>query len=510
LLRDAGYYCGNNGKTDYNFPVPQQAWDDLSDRASWRNRREGQPFFCVFNLFVTHESQIRASDEVFARLTNRLLPEEHHTSSKVLVPPFQPDTPVVRRDMARFADLVTAMDYQVGDLLTQLERDGLADDTIVMFFSDHGTGLPRIKQWNWDCGMRVPLIVRYPEKYQDLAPSEPGTTSDRLVSFVDFAPTVLGLAGANVPEWMQGSAFLGARMPKPREYIYGMRDRMDERYDMQRTVRDKHYKYFRNYYPYLPYAPWLTYMEEMPTMQEWRRLQKSGELSGASSQFMRTSKPVEELFDIEADPNELQNLAGDEKYQSVLHRMREAHFEWSRDTRDLGLLPEDELETRPVGTTAYEMAHNDPQSFPIERIIAAARLTECDVAALPKMSRMLLDSDAAVRYWAAIALANLAADAAPAADALKNATTDSSPSVRIAAAEALSRIGMADEALPVLKDALLHQRASVRLQAANVVDRMGLQARPLLPVMKEVASNTDPENLMVRWVLEHSIRNASQ
>lgn len=494
-LRAAGYYCSNNVKTDYNFAVPEGTWDESSRRAHWRNRRPGQTFFSVFNHNGTHESRIRAPFE-----------RTDHDPLMAVPPPFLPNTPVVRRDWARYHDLVTAMDGEVGRLLSELEEDGLADDTIVFFFSDHGVGLPRAKQWIWDAGLRVPLLVRFPAKYRRLAPAEAGAAVDRLVSFVDFAPTVLSLAGIRAPDHLQGTAFLGKHAGRPREYIFAIRDRMDERYDMQRAVRDRRYKYFRNYMPYLPYAPWLDYMELLPTMREWRRLDAGGKLTGPPALFMQSTKPVEELYDIEVDPHELHNLAGSPRHQDVLRRMRKVHRQWVRETKDLGLLPEQELRRRSAGAAEYDLARRGDEAFPVERLLDAANLVGAGVEAVARMRAALADRDAGVRFWAAQALINLGPAAEPAvADVLK-ATTDGAPEVRIAAAHALCNLGRAEDALPVLLSALSGDEEWARLAAANVLDRIGPKAAPAVDAMRRAAADEGPGNRYVRWVLLHALR----
>ena len=342
-LRAAGYYCTNNVKTDYNFNPPLTAWDESSRTAHWRNRAEGQPFFAVFNLTTTHESQIRTDEATFARRTAALLPNERHDPTEAVLPPYYPDTPIVRRDWARYYDLITAMDKQVAAALAELEEEGLADETIVFYWSDHGRGLPRAKRWLYDSGLHVPMIVRWPGKLKA------GTVSDELISFIDFGPTVMSLAGVDVPDYMQGRPFLGDQKAPPRDYIFAARDRMDETYDLIRAVRDKRYKYLRNYEPYKTYAQDLEYMNEMPTMKEMRRLNAEGKLTGPQRIFFQPTKPIEELYDTQADPHEVRNLADSPEHREVLERMRDVHERWRLETRDLGLIPESELwaEMRP-------------------------------------------------------------------------------------------------------------------------------------------------------------------
>jgi uncharacterized sulfatase len=336
-LRALGYYCCNNVKTDYNFDSPLTAWDASSAKAHWRNRPKGMPFFAVFNLITTHESKIRATPKEFAELTKRLRPEDRHDPGKAKLPPYYPDTPVVRRDWANYEDLITAMDLQVADLLAQLEEDGLAEDTIVIFFSDHGRGLPRAKRWVYDSGVHVPLIVRWPGHIK------PGTVREDLVTLMDLGPTMLSIAGAEVPKHVHGRVILGDRAIPPREYVVHVRDRMDETHDRIRSVRGVRFHYLKNFEPHLPYAQAIAYMDMMPTMKEWRRLNAEGKLVGPQQLFFTKNRPVEELYDTETDPHEVNNLADAPKYQDVLKKMRQALETWQKETNDLGHIPEAKL-----------------------------------------------------------------------------------------------------------------------------------------------------------------------
>jgi len=359
-LRASGYYCTNNSKTDYQFAPPTTAWDESSGKAHWRNRSEGQPFFAVFNFTTSHESQIRNRSEGMLKRLASLEPHERHDPAKIRrsdLPPYYPDTPVVRKDWAQYYDIITLMDKQVGDILKQLEDDGLADNTIVWFWGDHGRGLPRAKRWIYDSGIHAPLIISVPEKWRKHASPnkpaalKPGTVNDDLIAFIDFAPTMLSLAGVKIPQYIQGKAFLGSQKAEPREYVFAARDRMDEAYDVIRAVRDKRYKYIRNYMPHLTRGQDIEYMNQMPTMQEMRRLNAEGELKGPEKQYFEPTKPVEELYDTLNDPHEVNNLAADAKYKDVLERMRQVHQEWMRETSDLGLIPEPEFDEmkRPGG-----------------------------------------------------------------------------------------------------------------------------------------------------------------
>jgi N-sulfoglucosamine sulfohydrolase len=328
-LRDAGYFATNSWKTDYQFGNPFTVWDESSREAHWRSprRAEGQPFFAVFNLNGTHESQswVRPGDTI------------RTDPASVDVPPYYPDTPDVRRQIAKHYDNIARIDAQVGEILDQLEADGLADNTIVFFWGDHGDGLPRAKRWTYDAGLLAPLIVRWPGAVR------PGTADDRLISFIDLAPTVLSLAGVPVPVHMDGRAFLGPRAAPPREYVHAARDRIDLVYDMVRATRDARFKYIRNYYPETPYVQLVPYRNQSGIMQDLLRLHAEGALTGAPALWLADSRPPEELYDVEADPHEVHNLAGDPELAEVLDRMRRATDRWMEDIDDLGRVPEDRM-----------------------------------------------------------------------------------------------------------------------------------------------------------------------
>lgn len=346
-LRAAGYYCTNRSKTDYQFASPVTAWDDCSKTAHWRNRAKGQPFFSVINITTTHESRIRSRYK-----------ELKHDPAKAKLPPYYPDTPVVRKDWARYYDIITTMDQQVGQILRQLEDDGLAEQTIVWFWGDHGRGLPRAKRWLYDSGLHIPLLIRVPEKFHklagptNLAALKPGTVNDDLISSIDFGPTVLSLAGIKVPAHIHGRPFLGWQKAPPRKYIFAARDRLDEAYDIIRAVRDKRFKYIRNFMPYVTYGRNIDYMNQMPTMKEMRRLNAAGKLKGPQKYYFLPTKPIEELYDTTGDPYEVHNLAGDPKYNDVLQRMRNVLLRWMKNTGDVGLIPEPDFDEmkRPGGT----------------------------------------------------------------------------------------------------------------------------------------------------------------
>jgi uncharacterized sulfatase len=503
-LRRAGYFCTNQSKQDYNFATPVDAWNvGKGAKAHWKHRKPGQPFFAVFNYTDTHESRIRGKTRNQAKLTAA----ESHDPATTKAPPYLPDTPLIRKDWARYLDLITQMDKtEIPKRLKELEDAGLADDTIVFFFGDHGAGLPRAKQFVYDSGMQVPLLVYIPEKWKHLSPSAPGSTQDRMVSFVDFGPTVLSLAGVQIPKHMQGLPFLGRQSEgvAPHKYIYGIRDRMDERYDMTRTVRGERFKYHRNYVPFVPHYPWLDYMDMLDSSKELRRLNAAGALTGGHAFFMADGKPVEELYDLQNDPHELLNLADSREHRETLERMRRVHLDWVRRTMDTGLIPESDLRRRAKGSSEYEYARSG--DYPIERILETALLVGKGKDVMPQLFDRLSDEDGAVRYWSAIGLANLGASAVSAVPVLRGRLDDESADVRVAAAQALCRIGRIDAGLPPLIKELKSEDPWLRLAAANAIDYVGRQAGPAVPAMQTFMASSDRENLFVRWIFGNTLR----
>ena len=483
-LRKAGYYCTNNSKKDYQFREPKDTWDESGGKAHWRKRKSGQPFFSVFNFTGCHESGI-SGEAKYKSVTQNLKASQRQDASELKLPPYYPDTPIVREDWKRNYELITAMDAWAGDLIKQLKDDGLYENTIIIFWSDHGVGLPRAKRWLYDSGTRVPLIVRQPA-------GEVGV-SDRLVSSIDFGPTVLKLAGLDIPKHMQGRSFIEGR---PRKYVFGARDRMDERYDIIRSVRDKRYRYIRNYEPLKTYYQYMNTPEKGATMKEIRRTAKAGKLPPAAKLFMATSKPTEELYDLKNDPHEINNLVGNSKYTDKLVELRKAHSDWVKRTGDLGLLPEAEIEIREKAAGSRFDILRGKNKLNVQLGNAAA-MASAGVYALPSMIQSMQHSDAAVRYWGATGVGNVGKTAVNARQPMIDALKDKSPSVRIAAARALAKLGDLESALPVLEMELQSEHQWGRLAAAIVLDEMGDQARPAIPALKKALVN-QPNKYIVR------------
>ena len=496
-LRAAGYYTSNSAKTDYNSPISiPVAWDACNGKAHWRNRAAGQPFFSVFNHEVTHESCLFPKKEL-------PLPFPSMDPAKVRIPLYQPDTPEMRADWVRYYNHMALLDDQVAAKLKGLADAGLADDTIVFYYSDNGGVLPRSKRFLQESGTHVPLIVYFPPKWRHLAPAPPGSRIKEPVSFVDFAPTVLSLAGVPIPNYMQGRALAGSAKAAPNEFAFITRDRMDERYDMMRSVMDSRWLYIRNYRPDLPYVQPLSYMFEARGYQSWARVAREGKLTPATAMFWG-EKPTEELYDMLADPDSVHDLAAGPVYHETLDRMRAALEKRVLANKDNGFLPEGSA------LEGYDASHA-PGSYPVDRVFALANLaSERNVANLPKLIQALDDPCEPLRWWAAQGCTMLRKKAMPAEASLRQRLADKSGAVQVAAAEALAGLGKLDLAMPVLERRIQTTGTpAFALQAANVLDRLGEAARPSLPAIKKALAaarkeKSQGENYLVR-ILAHVV-----
>mgnify|MGYP002633472884 FL=1 len=501
-LKEAGYYCTNKSKTDYQFkdPHPRDIWDVSGSKGHWKNRKEGQPFFAVYNFTGCHESGIENKGK-YESVTKDLKPEQRQDAAKLTtLPPYYPDTPIVREDWKRNYELITAMDAWAGDFIQELKDAGEYENTIIMYWSDHGIGLPRAKRWLYDSGTRVPMIVRIPEKFRNEGQGTPGSVDDQLVNSTDFGPTVLNLAGLELPDYFQGRSFLGKNLSEPRTHIFGARDRMDERYDIIRAVRDKRFRYIRNFEPLKPYYQYMNTPEKGATMKEIRRLENSGEtLSEGMAPFSADRKPVEELYDLEADPHEIHNLAADSAYSEKLAELKRALSDWQFEIGDIGLLPESEIEVRePNAGSAREILNGKTEL--IATLVDIATKASEGKSAFPDLKKALSHEDAAVRYWGATGLGNFADDAKTDAEAvskLESQLDDESPAVRIATARALCRMGKTEPALKKLGEELSGEHQWARLQAAIALDYLDETARPVLADLQG-ALKKQPNKYIIR------------
>ncbi|MFR9499751.1 MAG: sulfatase [Rikenellaceae bacterium] len=429
-LKQAGYYTANNAKEDYNVNLTPDTWDESSKKGSWRNRKEGQPFFYVHNFEETHESRLLLSED---KLSAEV---EGYDGAEVFLQPNYPDTKIFRDSYLLYCKKVQTMDNQVGELIAKLEEDNLLDDTIIFYYGDNGGILPASKGYLTEMGLNVPLIVYVPEKYQHLTHTEAGSQNDRFVSFVDFAPTVLSLAGIEVPKEMDGESIFEERREEEQP-IFGYADRMGEKYDMVRSLRKGKYKYVRNYQPFNFDALTNGYRYKIVAYQEWRELYYNDELTPIQKQFFEP-KGAEMLFDIEQDPYQTKNLAGDPQYHSTLKSLRAELIKWQKEINDLGFYPEFHLtEEAYPATAAYGVSH----SRDIDRYIAISNLClqKYDKGVERKLTTALNSNDPFDRYWALIACHSIGDQASKLFTIAKEiAACDSEPINRVRAAEFLS------------------------------------------------------------------------
>ena len=485
-LRAAGYFTSNRNKTDYNFD-PEGRWEHWSGSyAPWRHRKkDNQPFYSFINVGPSHEGSVN-NDTRYLESIADIPPEQLVNPSMVTVPPYYPDNAQSQEVWARYYNVLQALDKNVGQVLDSLEADGLMDETVIFFFGDHGFGMPRYKRWLYKTGLHVPLLVSIPDKYAHLFNEKPGSSTDQMVSFVDFPATALNLAGVQAPETMEGQPFLGDSLPEPRKYVFGARDRADDMYEMSRAVLNDRYIYIRHYMPHLPYIQsGFIYSDVKFGFKTLRTAKNAGALN-EEQQKLWNPKPVEELYDLQADPQELNNVAVNADFAGIKRQLKEQMDHWMVEHRDFGLLPEAEYMIRSQHSSPYEYARNS------EDYQAAAILASADMVGTATQSQCvekLVNPDSGVRYWATMALMQFDGLDQQSIDALKKALKDDSPSVQINAAETLCRAGNYPEAVQTLGKWVQDERPWLAMQAARSIQLVGDAARPLIPVIYDVLNS---------------------
>lgn len=439
-LRQAGYYTANNNKTDYNAIAGDNVWDVSSKKATWRDRKEGQPFFYMQSFSVCHESSLHFSAKVMQKEKTQTDPET------VFVAPYHPQTPTFQYTYARYHDRIMAMDQQIGAVVDQLTDDGLLEDTFIFYFGDHGGVLPRGKGYAYESGLHVPLVVRIPDRWKHLVDEKPGTRQAGFVSFIDFGPTVLNLAGATVPDGVDGVPFLGEGISHQdvaaRDESFGYADRFDEKYDVVRTLRKGRFEYVRNYQPFNYDGLYNFYRYKMLAYQEWQTLYNAGSLNNVQSQFFE-ARPAEQLFDIEADPHETTNLANDPAHQKTLLDLRQRMSAQVKSLPDLSLYPESVLAEQAFqNPVKFGQTHKDQ----IGKLVDVADLMLLKFPeAMAGIQSALSSTDPATRYWALIVCSAFGEQASGFIETAKQlAAADDNLLVRVRAAEFLGLIKAAD------------------------------------------------------------------
>ena len=476
FLRDAGYYCVNRSKTDYNFKTDDKShWDESSPRAHWKNRGKGQPFFAVFNTTISHESSLFANKTNGYRKQGMIPKEPSRDPKSVQLPPHYPDTPEIRQDWVTYMDIVTAMDQQVGNWLAELDDAGVRDNTIVFYYSDHGGILPRAKRYINDTGTHVPLIVSFPKKWQHLAPAESGSVNDRPVAFIDLPPTVFSLAGVEIPEQFQGRAFAGKAMVENEPYVFLFGQRFDSRMlRFVRAVTDGEYRYIRNFHPHRHRGIRAGYPHGQVGWQSLYKLKQAGALNEIQSAYWNEPQPVEELYHTASDPWELKNLANDPQHRERLVRMRNATLDKMREIGDTGIVPESMYEGISKDGTVYGYVHS--KEFPYEAVLNTAMAAGDGGSEATKMLHDAMGHEhPVIRYWAATGCTIRKASDDRTISRLKEMLKDTSPSVRLAAAEALYASGEEQTGFAGLLEILNQTKDPVlALEALNITQALGV------------------------------------
>lgn len=475
-MRKAGYYCTNADKTDYNCEVdPKAIWDESSPKGHWRNRPVDKPFLAVFNSMTTHESR------QFQRQPGA------GQFGPFKIPKYLPDTPEIQADFANYYYLISKMDEEMGARLRDLALDGLADDTIVFYYSDNGGSLPRSKRYCYEEGLRVPLIIYVPPRWRHLSPFAAGSKVKRPVSLIDLPPTLLSMAGVRPPSSMIGQALMGPyAKPLPR-YAFGMRNRMDERYDFVRTVTDGRYRYIRNYMPHRMLGMRVDFEWITKGYQSLEKEHMAGRLTDAQERFFRP-KVYEEIYDIGADRDQMTNLVGQSQHAKTLHLLRRVLDRHMLQTRDNGFIPE--------GSPAegYEQAQ-DNTLYPLKTImIFAQSAARGDAKKAGMFADRLADPNGVIRYWAATGLLIIGDKARPYLAALQQAArADAWQSVRVVAAEAVCRLGQEEDGLATLGSVATDTTLPFppRLQSLNAIEELGQRALPLLDALRPMAAERD-------------------
>jgi uncharacterized sulfatase len=429
-LRENGYYTTNQSKEDYNVRKGPKVWDESSKKAHWKNRPSPQtPFFHVQTLMTSHESSLHP-EHVDAEIPIITDPKS------ISLQPYFPDTELFRRTVARYHDRIAIVDRQVAAIVDQLKQADQLEDTFVFYFGDHGGVLPRSKGFVFESGLHVPLVIRIPQHYSESVDRDRGSRAGGFVEFIDFGPTTLNLAGVKVPDRVDGRAFLGKQIlaseVDQRDEAFGHADRFDEKYDLVRSLRKGKWKYIRNFEPFYPDAMYNEYRYKMLAMAQWRKMHDEEKLTAVQDAFFQPKSP-EALYDLESDPYETVNLAGEEAHAEILLQLRNRLTERLINMPDLGFIPEAFL---------IEDAMTDPVTFgrrnqdQIKRLIETANLQLMDWNdAKPKIISAIYDQDPLIRLWGTVAATSFGADAKEISDDVEKRLVDMEPLVVIRAVE---------------------------------------------------------------------------
>ncbi|MBF0196311.1 MAG: sulfatase-like hydrolase/transferase [Planctomycetes bacterium] len=477
VLQDAGYYTANKGKMDYNIEnYDKNTWGEGGKKKLvWDNLKENQPFFQVLNLNESHESKAMS------------IKYSTHDPANVKLPPYHPDIEGIRANYAYYYESITNMDEKVGETIAALEKAGLAENTIIVHNSDHGGPLSRGKRFLFNSGTHCPLIVYIPKKFKHLWPKDkPGTTVDRLVSFIDMPPTWISLAGGKIPSHYHGDVFLGKQADEEREYHVSFRGRNDARIENARSIRDKRFLYIKNYIPYVPRSQYAEYQWKVPMQRFWEEHYNAGKANEVQSRYFDL-RPKHELYDTQRDPYCLTNLVDNPEFKERVLKMKAQLSKEQRRLYDVAFLPESELEKMAAAKsiTVYDVIRRKDM-YDIEKYQQIADLAlQDDESHVGELSSYLDDKDVAVRYWGSVGLMMLGQRAKEVRGKLEKALSDDSHNVRLMAAWALIKIDKSQKAYDAIS-AMLNNESYAMLKILNVIDWMGDDGKPFADVLKSM------------------------
>lgn len=489
-LKTSGYYVGNDKKTDFNIGGRKDSdcWDNSAE-VDWDKLKNNQPFFQVINSTQSHESNAFGDFQ-----------KTKHSPQDIILRKYHPDLPTMRMNYAKYHEAIQGMDQAIGDALKQLEAMGLADNTIVIYNSDHGGVLPRSKRFLFSSGIHCPLIIRIPKKYKGLWPAEmPGMKVDRIVSFIDMPATWLRITDTKIPAIMQGQAFLGTKPQPERAFHYAYRTRMDERNENARAICDKQFLYIRNYMPYTPWMQPLNYLWKMKATQAWVEHVESGKASEIEARFFKPKGWTEELYDMEQDPDSIHNLIDNPEYAEVIKSMQSNLRSWQEKVFDTGMLPESEMVKLAAqnNTTIYQVAR-DRSLYNLPQLLDAANLAlEENESNLLALRRLLNSSDIGLRYWGIVGCF-LLNDTQSAFTCLE----DDSHEVRAMAGWLLLRSGDKKKGLQCLEH-LLKEDSYATLSVLNIIDWAGDDAKPLLPTIRALTLKNYEKKMQLQLLAKY-------
>lgn len=491
-LKKAGYYTTNNSKTDYNhkqhLEMTRRAWSESSTKASWRGRQPRQPFFSVFNVYHSHQSRTMTNPweyyekQILAHLdSERVIPVD----APFEMPPFYCDTPEMRKQVSRVYNAISLTDQDFGDILNDLEKDGLRDSTIIFCFSDHGEGIPRGKGSSSSMGYKVPFILWIPEMYKHLTPWGSGVVTDELVSFEDFAATVLALSGVEIPNYMEGKPFLPSKVQKNKKYVFGSCDGVDSNMEVSRSVTDGRYMYTRVFTSYQPFVRWIAYYDNSVIQHLMRADFHAGKMKNVCQKEIMEPRVVEYLYDMELDKWETTNLASLPAYRNKIEEFRSTLKQHLIDTRDVNFIPEYTLSREESITLPYYL-RLDNEKFPVNNVIEAAMLSGMGEAVIPEQVELLCSGNQIVTYWASVGIFTQRLLIKPYLFQIKKILSSISyPPTRIWLAAAILNVEEDSNARKILEESLTGEDRFLTIYSLNALTELEISmAKSFVPQLR--------------------------